>query len=513
MEGRRVEGIFLETSILRSRAQEAYEAAKVYEIRIRSIVPEALLFSLGGQGARLKAVVKQVNPRRILLLLENGYELSADNKLALPVEEGEELILRVESKNPLILRVEGSFKGLQNAEKLLHNIKENPATIVKIKEFKKGIEDSGLFYEKKVWNVLKGVLKESDLLSDQKFKLLKSLTNFEPFKVEKLLKSLKEFPDLSRKAEELLSLMNKEDKINFFLKFISFQKEVERAIYQRENKFTEIRKNTEEIIKLFIKSFKGKMDTLGLKAVLKENYYSPRVLDIMEKAIKSLETNKWNEFQSRLKLLGFRIENNEILPLIRGNLLKYAKDILKGAFASLEAKTGFNSVRDLIQYQKKVEEEIEALKNLKKEFSDIPYDLKENLQKLNWINQLQNYMILSEGKKFLLPFVTEEGKGIAGFSLKDSFRILVKLTWEEGYVGICLEAPRKEKPDFINLVFRSNIKLLADIVRKEEKRLRKELSELNLKILKFEVLEEGEQSFEREFFSEFGEERIFNLRV
>ena len=69
MEGRRVEGVFLDTAILRNRAYEAYETARVLEIKILSSVPQALLASLGDVGSRLRATVKAYSQNKVILQL------------------------------------------------------------------------------------------------------------------------------------------------------------------------------------------------------------------------------------------------------------------------------------------------------------------------------------------------------------------------------------------------------------------------------------------------------------
>ncbi|MDQ7082803.1 MAG: hypothetical protein Q9N34_07540 [Aquificota bacterium] len=119
MEGRRIEGVFLDSAILRNKAYEAYETAKVLQIRILTKVPEALLASLGDMGSRLRATVRSISEGRVLLSLENGYELEAENRLAIPIKVGEELSLVLESKEPLTLRVEKTFSGVRGAGELL----------------------------------------------------------------------------------------------------------------------------------------------------------------------------------------------------------------------------------------------------------------------------------------------------------------------------------------------------------------------------------------------------------
>ncbi|GAB6065615.1 hypothetical protein JCM9492_07070 [Aquifex pyrophilus] len=172
MELRRVEGILLEQAILSGKPQETTKTSRRIEIKLLGRVPEVLK-NLLLSSRTLKAKVLRNDRGKILLLLENGYEIEAENNLRIPVKEGETLTLILEKLNPLTLRVlRSSFKkdvSLKLIGGLLYKLNGyHPEEILKFSSFK----NSGLFYESKLVKALiSGEFEE--VKKDLKFKALK----------------------------------------------------------------------------------------------------------------------------------------------------------------------------------------------------------------------------------------------------------------------------------------------------------------------------------------------------
>jgi len=518
MEGRRIEGVFLESSILRNRAQEAYETAKVYEIQILSRIPKALLASLGGPGTRLKATVKDVSARSILLLLENGYEVTAENRLNLPVKVGEELVLMVESENPLTLRLEGSFQGVRGLKELLDRVLREGSVLLRLNQLRESVEGSGILYEKNVWDYLRGVLPLERLTADSKFILLKALESTDLSAVLETLKEVSPPPPFAERIEQLLEEGEGNNRIAFLRNLMNLEREISEAISDLSRKKEALRESVGGIVKTLTNNILGEMERLGLRIGFRRDVFeglvsSPRTLSIFREAIKSLELNRWNEFSDKLNLLGIRIENRELLPIVKESLLPHMRSLLRGALVALKNQTETEDPLKLALTMKELEDRVNNLEKLREAVSRMPEEVKENLARLESIAYLQAYLVATAGRRFVLPFRTGEGKGVIGFSSGEAFRIFIRLNFEDSYIGIMIEAPRKENPDHLSVVFKTDSEYMAEAIAREEESLWKDLGELGLDVKRFEIVLDTADSFERDFLAEFSGEGIFNLRV
>ena len=517
MEGRRVEGVFLDTAILRNRAYEAYETARILEIRILSSVPQALLASLGDLGSRLRATVRSYDQNRVVLQLENGFEVEAENRLSVMVEPGEELSLVVESKNPLVLRVEGGFYGIKGVRDLLGRALDLGVRLIP-QRLEESLRDSGLIYERKVWDFLRGKISFEDLSKDQKFLLLKTLEGVDTDTVEMTLRSARFPEDLRPLVRSLLERLEAGDRLGFFRGLIELESDLERAISFREQRLNLMRETIGSVVRSLVDNLIRTFRSAGMGIQLREEVFSslresPRFLDILREAFRSLEEGRLSEFARRLELAGLKIINMEALPREAQRLVRSIGELIRGAEASIRSNLEAENLQDLISRQREISKELEELKEIKGRIEELPKQIKESLKGLETLGMLQSYMIMNQARRFLVPFRFEEGRGVMGFSLRDAYRIFVRLELDGGFLGILMEAPRKENPDFISVLFRTDLEDLAERLSRHEEDLKKELSSLGLEVRRLEILEDREGEFEREMAEEFGGTGTFNLRV
>ncbi len=517
MEGRRVEGVFLDTAILRNRAYEAYETARVLEIRVLSSVPQALLASLGDLGSRLRATVRSYDQNRVVLQLENGFEVEAENRLSVMVEPGEELSLVVESKNPLILRVEGGFYGIRGIRDLLGRVLELGVRLIP-QRLEESLKDSGLIYERKVWDFLRGKIDLEDLSRDQKFVLLKTLENLDTGPIERTLRSARFPEDLRPLVRSILERLEAGDRLGFFKGLVELENGLERAISFREQRLTLIRETIGSVVRSLVENLIKVFRSAEIEVQLKEEVFSslresPRFLDILREAFRSLEEGRFSEFSRRLELAGLKILNEEALPKEAQRILRSLGELIRGAEVSIRSKLEAENLQDLISRQREISKELEELREIRGRIEELPKQIKESLKGLETLGMLQAYMVMNQAKRFLVPFRFEEERGIIGFSLRDSYRIFVRLELEGGFLGILMEAPRKESPDFISVLFRTDLEDLARKLSRHGEELRKDLVSLGLEVRRLEVFEDREGEFEREMAEEFGGAGTFNLRV
>ncbi len=378
MEGRRVEGIFLQHALERSQALEAYKQAQRVQIRILTIVPEIFLETLGRKGNQFRATVMNATGNKVLLSLPNGYQIEAENRLSIGINRGDILTLMVEEENPVTLQIISVERGIKDIKTLIKNLIEDVAFTVNLlnpDKAKESIKNSGLFYENKLIKFLTGKEKLENILQDRKYKLLEAI--------------LKTDPEIIRRFSE-----NMEDK--------------------------------------------------GIKNILLRIAEGIEKKDI-EQIIKAFDT-----------LRSMDIDNPSLLKWMESTFGKY-------------------------------------------------------MEELKFINLLQHFMLSERGKKFAVPFNYEGSKGSLFVSFKDNYKIFFNFIYDEGFLGILMEASRN-KPDLINLRFFTDIEKLGRRIEREKDTLKKLFAEADLNLGVFEVRVEPKGNFDNLIKSEF-EEGTFHLRV
>jgi len=153
MEGRRVEGVFLQHALERSQALEAYKQAQRVQIKILTIVPEIFLETLGRKGNQFRATVADVTGNKVLLNLPNGYQIEAENRLSVGINRGDILTLLVEDENPVTLQIISVERGIKDIKTLIKNLIEDVTYVVNFLDTnkpKESVKNSGLFYENKL---------------------------------------------------------------------------------------------------------------------------------------------------------------------------------------------------------------------------------------------------------------------------------------------------------------------------------------------------------------------------
>ncbi len=378
MEGRKVEGIFLQHALERSQALEAYKQAQRVQIRILTIVPEIFLETLGRKGNQFRATVMNATGNKVLLSLPNGYQIEAENRLSIGINRGDILTLMVEEENPVTLQIISVERGIKDIKTLIKNLIEDVAFTVNLlnpDKAKESIKNSGLFYENKLIKFLTGKEKLENILQDRKYKLLEAI--------------LKTDPEIIRRFSE-----NMEDK--------------------------------------------------GIKNILLRIAEGIEKKDI-EQIIKAFDT-----------LRSMDIDNPSLLKWMESTFGKY-------------------------------------------------------MEELKFINLLQHFMLSERGKKFAVPFNYEGSKGSLFVSFKDNYKIFFNFIYDEGFLGILMEASRN-KPDLINLRFFTDIEKLGRRIEREKDTLKKLFAEADLNLGVFEVRVEPKGNFDNLIKSEF-EEGTFHLRV
>ncbi|MFN3599278.1 MAG: hypothetical protein ACK4VK_06050 [Aquificaceae bacterium] len=224
MEIRRIEGILLQHAIEQSQPLTAEKSASHLRIKILSTVPEVLLDFFSKSGSTVKARVNYLEGSMVSLSFSEDLEIKAENKSSIPLMLGDIVELTLESENPLTLKITSLFRenAFDNLLKAIFEGKDEPFIQLNTENLRDTIENSGIFYERKLLDFLLGKIKPEVLLKDLKAQLLDSLSkdlkslgkalNIEQDLTQDI-KTLKDFVDLLKdkniKDKEHLALVDR----------------------------------------------------------------------------------------------------------------------------------------------------------------------------------------------------------------------------------------------------------------------------------------------------------------
>ena len=457
MEVRRVEGAVLHTTSEQSQGIQTQRKGEELRIRLTSVVPEVLLTALTSGGAN-KATVLDTSGGRIRLLLENGYEILAENRTSVVLQKGDHVELSVENTNPFTLRVL-SLDSTQRADVLLKNIMDGKGPINSLSDdVKTAIENSGLFYETKLKGLLTGRLSLQEVLSDAKAQIL----------------------------QELSKLVNLDKKSSAEL--IHLLKGITRDL-QRTN---------QEVGILLMA-----LDTLTLENLSHEDYVKLVKYLKEDPLISYLERKDIDKLVYRLLEL---VEEDKNLPN-RDLFVKALTDL-----AELGEKTTDVKLKEMVKEFLASYKGIEKLYNYAGELRE--YLLSQNVEKLeSLITKLEyitmaQYSLVNRGKIFL-PIEYEEGKGGLIFDLRDSFKVIIHLNYPEYYITALITSPRRERRiEAVRVSLFTDNEELAKLFVSNRAYLESLLSEEGIRLVNFSVDFRSRQDNVNKVVEEIGEEGL-----
>ena len=518
MEGRRIEGVFLDSQILRNRAQEAYSTARTFQIKVLSSISEALLSSFGDVGGRMRGMVLDISPAQVRIMLDNGYEITAENRLTIPIKKGDELSMILESKDPLVLRVERSVSSSSPIKELIIRPPETGYQQISPAALEESLENSGIVYEKKVWSFLKGEIPREKLTSDLKFSILSSLRSIDPKPLWELISSVRIPAPLKGRIDQMGELVRENRRTAFFTALTRLYGEVDELIARNTATIEGMSRSVRIFFEALSRSISELLIQKGLKVnvnrtVLQGIDSQPRSLELVREAVRNLEEGRFGEFTTKMRFIGITIENPQDIPPKREDILPQLRSLVDTAVRRVLEEWSAKDIRDLSTKFREVRQETQDLTAIKGTYEMFPREVKENLQRLESLHLLQSFVVQQEGKRFLIPFNFDEGGGIAGFSKDREFVIYIKLSYEEGYVGVVITAPRKEIPDQISVVIRTDIDQLRSSLQLGREKLRKDIEDLGISLRNLEIQDVGERDFDSEFMEKFTGGGMLSLRV
>ncbi len=530
MDIKRLEGTSLNETILNAQPLEVSKEAENLAIAIKTTVSQALLGALSDELSRqgfIEATVEDVKPNAYKLMLNNGVEIEVNSATTLDIKKNDVLKLIISSINPLVLKI----ADVKSPSSPIASIKQalEYQNIVPSKGISpKDIEDSGLFYEKKLIDFLLKAKDLSTLTTDNKYQLLKDITN--TAKDIKNLEAFKSLPDNVKTAIENIASAN-------------ITKSDLEAIFKTQNP-----ENIKDILSLLLMPEEPQIPKEALSALPKaQNILSdieknfifnikalPNLIFELSSVLKDMPNDIKDMFFKNMQTILANIKNQNAGELLKSNpeLLfdilsaKDPKEIISQIKDEPLKALANNLIKDINSIKQDIQNQIsqnptrmlelsrhmkEALNNVQ---NNLNFDaklnhLKDTANTLYNINIAQQFIL--QNNAFFVNFEEGSKKGFGAFKKEENtYRVFIKLNWEDGFLGSILEMPRSDTKS-LSVKFYTDIEPLSKLLESSKDELEGVLKEEGLKLKNLEVFTLKAEDFDLEVVKSINEASNLNI--
>ncbi|GAB6078057.1 hypothetical protein [Hydrogenobaculum acidophilum] len=530
MDIKRLEGTALNETILNAQPLEVSKESENLAIAIKTTVSQALLGALSDELSKqgfIEATVEDVKPNAYKLMLGNGIEIEVNAATTLDIKKNDVLKLIISSINPLVLKI----ADVKSPSSPIASIKQalEYQNIVSSKGISpKDIEDSGLFYEKKLIDFLLKAKDLSTLATDNKYQLLKDIVN--TAKDIKNLEAFKNLPDNVKTAieniansnitkadlEAIFKSQNPED-INDIISLLltpekpQISKEALNALPKAQSILSDIEKN-------FIFNIKALPNLiLELSSVLKD--VPTDIKDIFFKSMQTILANMKNQDAKELlksnKELFFDIlsakDPKDIISQIKDESIKTLANNLLKDIASVKQDM-LNQISQnptkILEFSRHMRE---ALNNFQNNLNfDVKLNhLKDTANAIYNLNVAQQFIL--QNSAFFVNFEENSKKGFGAFKKEENtYRAFIKLNWEDGFLGSILEMP-KNNTNSLSVKFYTDIESLSKALDSSKDELSTILKEEGLRLKNLEVFTLKAEDFDLEVVKSINETSNLNI--
>ncbi len=461
MEIRRIEGIFLQQAIEQSKPSQAQKTGEEFRIKVLSSVPDVFLELSSGGGSTIRAEVSSSKGNLLTLLLRDGFELKAENRSSIRFFPGDILEFKIEEGLPLTFKIMGLYrKGYDgNILNLLLEGGEKFYVPINPEKFIEDLDNSGIFYERKLVELILGKLKPDEVIKDKKAQLIQSLLVY---------------------AEELSSLLGME---------------YERNIEGIRKLLEVLRLKTEEF-NMVSSSFKTLLfENLDHEEYMKlvrffESVGEENLLKAMEKKdIPTLLKALWN-----LTERGVLVEYRGVFERLKDSKEPMVRDFFK---LVLEA-----SEKDVRGVYRSFQEYMEKGSSLLEFYNSKGERVQNLLSRLEFIEHLQ-WLLAKQGDAYYIPIYYQGGKGGLMFKSGKEYSVLFKLDYTEGFVAGLLKMPKSK--ELLDVLLFTDTESIAEKIRSGKELLQRMLLEEKIKLRSFSVSVSTKESVAETIRSNYGE--------
>ena len=443
MEIRRIEGILLQQAIEQSKPSQAQKAGEEFRIKVLSSVPDVFLELSSGGSSTIKAEVSSSEGNLLTLLLKDGFELKAENRSSLRFFPGDILELKIEEGIPLTFRITGLYrKGYEgNILNLVLEGEEKFYISINPEKFMEDLDNSGIFYERKLVELLLGKLKPEELIKDKKAQLVQSMLVY---------------------AEELSSLLNME-----------YEQSVDGI------------KKLFEALKLKVEEFNRVSSSL--KTLLFENLDHEEYIKLAKffesmgevNLLKAMETKDTLNFLRsfwNLTEKGVLSEYREVFEKLKDSEEPVVRDFFRLVIESSE--------KDARNVYKSFQEYIERGRSLLEFYNSKGERMESFLSRLEFIEHLQ-WLLAKQGGAFYIPIYYQGGKGGLMFKSGQEYSAVFRLDYGDSFIAGLLRMPRSK--ELLDVLLFTDTESMAEKIRAGKELLQRMLLEEKIKLRSFSV--------------------------
>ncbi len=461
MEIRRIEGILLQQAIEQLKPSQAQKAGEEFRIKVLSSVSDVFLELSSGGGSKIRAEVSSSKDNLLTLILKDRFELKAENRSSIRFLPGDIIELNIEEGLPITFRITGLYrKGyegdilnlvLEGEEKFYIPI--NPEKLIE------DLDNFGVFYERKLVELLLGKLKPDEVIKDKKAQLIQSLLVY---------------------AEELSSLLSME---------------YERSIEGIRKLLEVLRLKTEEF-NIVSSSFKTLLfENLDHKEYIKlvrffESIGERDILKAIEKRdIPALLKSLWN-----LTEKGILVEYRDLFERLKNSNEPVVREFFRLVLGTSE--------KDIKSVYMSFQEYMEKGRSLLEFYNGRSEHMQNLLSRLEFIEHLQ-WLLAKQGGAFYIPIYYQGGKGGLMFKSGREYSVVFKLDYTEGFVAGLLKMPRSK--ELLDVLLFTDTQSMAEKIRAGKELLQRMLLEEKIKLRSFSVSVSTKESVAETIRSNYGE--------
>ncbi len=531
MDIKRLEGTSLNETILNAQPLEVSKEAEHLAIAIKTTVSEALLGALSDELSRqgfIEATVEDVKPNAYKLMLNNGVEIEVNSATTLDIKKNDILRLVINSLNPLVLKI----ADVKSPSLPISSIQQalNYQNVVLSKSLSpQDIENSGLFYEKKLVDFLLKAKDLSSLTQDSKYQLLQDIINTaQDIKSLDAFKSLKENiktaiehianGDITKAdLEELFKSQNQPEDIKDILTMLlteekpSISQEVLNILPKAKDILSNIEKN-------FIFNVKALPNLiLELSNLLKDMPIDVR--DTFFKSLQNILINIKNQSAKELLKSNPELFFNILDAKDPTNVLNQIKDQTLKTLASNMLKDIQNIKQDMLnQISQNPTKVLEFSRHMKEAINNIQnnvsFDAKLNHLK-NDANMIYNINIaqqfILQNNTFFVNFEEGSKKGFGAFKKEqNTYKAFIKLNWEDGFLGSVVEMPKTNTKSLF-VKFYTDIEPLSKLIESSKEELQNTLKDDGLSVKSLEVFILKAEDFDLEVVKSINDSSNLNI--
>ncbi len=443
MEIRRIEGVLLQQAIEQSKPSQAQKTGEEFRIKVLSSVPDVFLELSSGGSSTIKAEVSSSEGNLLTLLLKDGFELKAENRSSLRFFPGDILELKIEEGIPLTFRITGLYrKGYEgNILNLVLEGEEKFYISINPEKFMEDLDNSGIFYERKLVELLLGKLKPEELIKDKKAQLVQSMLVY---------------------AEELSSLLNME-----------YEQSVDGI------------KKLLEALKLKVEEFNRVSSSL--KTLLFENLDHEEYIKLAKffesmgevNLLKAMETKDTLNFLRsfwNLTERGVLSEYREVFEKLKDSEEPVVRDFFRLVIESSE--------KDARNVYKSFQEYIERGRSLLEFYNSKGERMESFLSRLEFIEHLQ-WLLAKQGGAFYIPIYYQGGKGGLMFKSGQEYSAVFRLDYGDSFIAGLLKMPRSK--GLLDVLLFTNTESIAEKIRSRKELLQRMLLEEKIKLRSFSI--------------------------